>query len=135
MTTISAARSEMTVDLDWMTISVRMVGQDPGTPFASYRITYSDAETGRMLGSISVPATPDGRPPRLTVGEIVELVSRYRAASVYVEIAAERLVKITKRISDSARLHDKSWLRRVPKSLLVARGMDDAYSDYAGSRP
>jgi hypothetical protein len=70
-------------------------------------------ETGRFVGSAVLPARPDGRPPRASLGDIVGLIGGYRLASIYVEIESERLAKRNLAVSDRLRRRDRSWLRRA----------------------
>jgi hypothetical protein len=58
---------------------------------AHYRVTCRDRETGVLIAeSVSSPA-PDGGPPRITIGDVVELLGECRTSSVVIEIDACRI--------------------------------------------
>jgi hypothetical protein len=81
-----------TPDLGWLTCEIVVLGDPEGDLAASYCISCRDLETGRFVGSTVLPARPDGRPPRVSLGDIVGLIGGYRLASIYVEIKSERLI-------------------------------------------
>jgi hypothetical protein len=80
-----------TPDLGWLTCEIVVLDDLERDLAASYRISCRDLETGRFVGSAVLPARPDGRPPRVSLGDIVGLIGGYRLASIYVEIESERL--------------------------------------------
>lgn len=112
---------DATTDLSRIDWEIVVIGDPEPDLVAQYRVTSSDRETGTVIGSFVVPAGPGGAPPRVTIGDIVAVVGHYRIASIYVEIDAERLVGMTRRMSDRERSRSRAWLRRVPRSVLAER--------------
>jgi hypothetical protein len=107
--------------IDW---DIAVVADPEPDLVAQYRVTCSDRDTGTFIGSVVVPAGPGGRPPVITVGDIVELIGGYRIASVYVEIEAERLARVNRRVSDRERRRARGWLRSIPRSVLAEHGIE-----------
>ncbi|MCP2216228.1 hypothetical protein [Bradyrhizobium elkanii] len=105
---------------EWEVVVVQSRDSDEA---AHYRVTCYDRDTGTFIGSASVPAGPGGRAPTITVGDVFALIGRYRIASVYVEIEAERLARVSRRIADRRRSRSRAWLRSVPRSVLADRGI------------
>lgn len=107
--------------IDWEVLVLR--DPDCGS-VAHYRVTCSDRETGTFIGEAVVPPGPNGGVPAVTVGDVVELVGGYRMASIIVQIEAERLDRINRRFADRGRRRGRSWLRRVPASILAEHGIE-----------
>ena len=125
-----------TPDLGWLTCEIVMLGDPERDLAASYRISCRDLETGRFVGSAVLPARPDGRPPRVSLGDIVGLIGGYRLASIYVEIESERLAKRKLAVSDRLRRRDRSWLRRAEHLVLFETALkrSSLISNAGGSR-
>jgi hypothetical protein len=100
-------------DLGWLTCEIVVLGDPERDLTASYRITCRELETGRFVGSAVLPASPDGGPPRISLGDIVRLIGGYRFASIYVEIESERLARRNRAVSERLRHRDRGWLRRA----------------------
>jgi hypothetical protein len=88
---------------------------DPEPDLAtSYRVTCTERETGRILGSTLLQARPEGGPPALSLWDIAPLLGDpYRLASALVEIESERLARLNRRAADRQRRFNRSWLRRT----------------------
>jgi hypothetical protein len=98
-----------TPDSGWLTCEIVMLSDPERDLAASYRISCHDLEIGRFIGSAVLPALPDGRPPSVSLGDIVGLIAGYRLASIYVEIESERQAKRSRALSDHLRHRDRSW--------------------------
>jgi hypothetical protein len=109
--------------VDW---DITVVGDPEPERIPHYRVTVFDRETGVFIGSAFVPAGPGGRPPAITVGDVLALIGGYRIASVYVEIEAERLARVSQRVSNRERRRARGWLRSVPRSILAEHGIGPA---------
>jgi hypothetical protein len=96
----------------WLTYEIVVLGDPARDLTASYRISCHDLETGRFIGRAVLPALPDGRPPRVSLGDIVGLIGGYRLASIYVEIESEQLAKRNRALSDHPRHRDRSWYKK-----------------------
>lgn len=121
--TFTTRPEDATPDWSWVDLEIVVLSGRDSDLVAQYRVTCSDRETGRVVGSAVVPAGPGGRPPATTVADVVELVGGYRFASVYVEIEAERLARVNRRVGDRRRSRARSWLRNVPRSVLAEHGI------------
>jgi hypothetical protein len=105
-----------TPSLGWLTCEIVVLDDPERHLTKSYCIRCRDLETGRFVGSAVLPARADGRPPPVSLGDIVGLIGGYRLASIYVEIESERLAKRNRAVSDHLRHRDRSWLRPVRQS-------------------
>lgn len=131
--TFTTRPEDATPDWSWVDLEIVVVAGPDLDLVAQYRVTCSDRETGRLVGSTVVAAGPGGRPPAVTVAHVVELIGGYRFASVYVEIEAERLARVNRRVADSRRSRARAWLRNVPCSVLAEHGI--APVPVRGGRP
>lgn len=105
-----------TSDFNFDQLSLDIVVIDDPRPelATTYCVTCADTETGRIIGRTSLPAGPDGCPPKATIGDVIGLIGGgYRLTSVFVEIESERLARQTRRLSHRLRRRDRSWLRRA----------------------
>jgi hypothetical protein len=118
-----ACSDDTAIDLSRIDWEIVIIGDPEPDLVAQYRVISSDRETGTTIGSFVVPAGPGGGPPPITIGDIAESVGRYRIASIYVEIEAERLAGLTRRTSDRERSRARAWLRNVPRSVLAEHGI------------
>jgi hypothetical protein len=121
--TFTTRPDDAAIDLSRIDWEIGVVGDPEPDLVAQYRVTCSDRQTGTIIGSYAVPAGPGDRPPSITVGNIAETIGRYRIASIYVEIEAERLAGLTRRMSDRERSRARAWLRNVPRSVLAEHGI------------
>jgi len=121
--TFTTRPDDATPDWSWVDLEIVVVPGPNPDPVAQYRVTCSDRETGRLVGCTVVPAGPGGRTPAVTVADVVALIGGYRFASVYVEIEAERLARVSRRVADRRRSRARSWLRNVPRSVLAEHGV------------
>jgi hypothetical protein len=131
--TFTTRLNDAAIDRSRIDRDIAVVSDREPDLLAQYRVTCSDRDTGTFIGSVVVPAGPGGRPPVITVGDIVELIGGYRIASVYVEIEAERLARVNRRFSDRERRRARGWLRRVPRTVLAEHGIEPAPG--RGGRP
>jgi len=122
--TFTTRPDDAAVDLSRIDWEIVIVGDPEPDLVAQYRVTCRDRETGTIIGSFAVPAGPGGGPPPITVGDIAESVGRYRIASIYVEIDAQRLGRVNRRVAEGHRCRERSWLRTVPRSVLAEYGID-----------
>lgn len=122
--TFTTRPDDAAIDLSRIDWEIVIVADPEPDLVAQYRVTCSDRETGTIIGSFAAPAGPGGGPPRITIGDIAESVGRYRIASIYIEIEAERLAGLTRRTSDRERSRARAWLRNVPRSVLAEYGID-----------
>jgi hypothetical protein len=105
-------------DFGRFSCEIVLLGDRQPKSAGSYLVTCTDTETGRFIGSTLLPADPNGGSPSVTLGDLVGLIGgRYRLASVFVEIEAERLARRTRRLSDRLRHRDRGWLRRARHSV------------------
>jgi hypothetical protein len=131
--TFTTRSEDAAVDLSRIDWEIVVIADPEPDLVAQYRVTCSVRATGTIIGSYVVPEGPGGAPPAITVGEIAEAIGRYRIASIYVEIEAERLAGMTRRMSDRGRRRARRWLRRVPRSVLAEHGIEPAPG--RGGRP
>jgi hypothetical protein len=117
--TLTTRPEDAAIDLSRIDWEIVVIADPEPDLVAQYRVTCSDRETGTIIGSYVVPAGPGGGPPSITVGDIAEAIGRYRIASIYVEIEAERLAGVTRRTSDRERRRARAWLRSVPGSVMA----------------
>jgi hypothetical protein len=121
--TFRRPHEEATIDLSQIEWEIVVIKDPQPSLVTHYRVTSSDRLTGTIIGSFVAPARPDGGPPPITVGDIVESIGNYRIASIYVEIEGERLRQINRHCIDRARRRDHGWLHRVPHSVLAEYGL------------
>ena len=121
--TFTTRPDDAAIDLSRIDWEIVVIGDPEPDLVAQYRVTCSDRETGTIIGNYLVPAGSGGAPPAITVGDIAESIGRYRIASIYVEIEAERLAGLTRRTSDRERSRARAWLRNVPRSVLAEHGI------------
>jgi hypothetical protein len=113
-----------TADLGWLTCEIVVIGDPERDHSVSYRISCHDLETGRLIGSGVLPARADGRPLRVSLGDIITLIGGYRLASIYVEIESERLARRNRALLGHLRHRDRSWLRRAQRSVLYETAVE-----------
>jgi hypothetical protein len=80
---------------------------------APARVICTDAETGLIIGSPSIP--PDRRDGQQVVNteDVIQRIGgTYRLASIAVEIGTEELARRTRAISDELRVRRRLWRRR-----------------------
>jgi hypothetical protein len=98
--------------LETVSVDIVCVAKAPDDE-AGYRVTCTDAETGKVFGRRLFPAVACGGPPLITFGDIVEMMGgSYRCLSVLVEIQGQKALRRNRRISDMLRRHRRGWLRR-----------------------
>ncbi len=131
--TFATPTNETALDLSRMDFEIVVIRDPEPDLVAHYRVTCSDRDTGTTIGSYVVPAGPGGRPPAITVGDIAERLGRYRIASVYVEIEAQRLAGLARRTSDRERRLARAWLRNIPRSVRAEYGIQATASRRARS--
>ena len=86
-----------------------------------YSVTCTNAETGQVIGRRLFAAGACGDPPRVTLGDIVEMMGgSYCCLSVFVEIEGQKLTRRNRRISDRLRRRERGWLRRSGYDRLLA---------------
>jgi len=122
--TFTTRPDDAAIDLSRIDWEIVVIADPEPDLVAQYRVTRSDRETGTIIGSFAVPAGPGGGPPPITVGDIAESVGRYRIASIFVEIEAQRLDRVSRRAAQGQRSRECSWLRTVPRSILAEYGID-----------
>lgn len=115
---------DATLDLSRIAWEIVVIEDPEPDLVAQYRVTSSDRETGTTIGSYVVPAGPGGAPPSVSIRDIVASVGRYRIASIYVEIEAERLGRRSRRVADAVRRWHRAQRRRA---LQRAFEENDAY--------
>jgi hypothetical protein len=64
-------------DFGWLTCEIVVMGDPERDHSASYRVSCRDLETGRFVGSAVLPAGADGRPPPVSLRDIVGLIGGY----------------------------------------------------------
>jgi hypothetical protein len=85
----------------------------PADPASPARVICTDAETGLIIGSLSIlPDRRDGQQDVNTEQVIRRIGGAYRLASIAVDIGTEALARQTRRISDELRLRRRLWRRR-----------------------
>ena len=99
----STRREDAAFDLSRVDWEIAIVADPEPELVAQYRVTCADRETGAFIGSAVTPPGPGGRPPVITVADVVELIGGYRIASVIVQVEAERLTRRSRRVSDTVR--------------------------------
>jgi len=121
--TFTTRPNDAAIDLSRVYWDVTVINDPEPEHTTRYRVTCRDRDTGTFIGSAIVPACPSGRVPVITVGDVVALIGSYRIASVYVEIEAKRLVRVSRRIADRRRNRGRAWLRSVPRSVSAEHGI------------
>lgn len=99
----STRREDAAFDLSLDDWEIAIVADPEPELVAQYRVTCSDRETGAFICGAVIPPGPGGRPPVVTVADLVELIGGYRIASVLVQIEGERLARRSRRVSDTVR--------------------------------
>jgi len=120
---ITTLPDDAAIDLSRVDWEIGIIGDPAPERITHYRLTCVDGETGIFISSMVVPAGPGGQPPTITVGDIVGLIGLYRFASVYVEIEAERLARLNRRVSDRRRSRTRGWLKTIARSVLAEHGI------------
>lgn len=123
----STCREDTAFDLSRVDWEIAIVADPQPELVAQYRVTCSDRETGVFIGSAVTPSGPGGRPPVITVADVVELIGGFRIASVIVQVEAERLTRRCRRVSDTVRR-----LHRARRRNALRRAFEE---NDAGVRP
>ncbi|MEY9418043.1 hypothetical protein ABIF69_004485 [Bradyrhizobium japonicum] len=103
--------------VDW---EIAIVADPEPEMVSQYRVTCSDRETGVFIGSAVTPPGPGGKPPVITVADVVELIGGFRIASAIVQVEAERLTRGSRRVSDAMRRWHRAGRRRALRGALAA---------------
>jgi hypothetical protein len=78
-----------------------------------YRAICTDAATGIVIGSSSIPSALSGGPPTISAAEVIRMIGgAYRLASIALEIETDELARHSRRITDQLRLRRRLWRRR-----------------------
>ncbi|MEY9403646.1 hypothetical protein ABIF79_010021 [Bradyrhizobium japonicum] len=116
----STRREDAALDLSRVDWEIAIVADPEPEMVSQYRVTCSDRETGVFIGSAVAPPGPGGKPPVITVADVVELIGGFRIASVIVQIEAERLTRRCRRVSDAMRRWHRAGRRRALRNALAA---------------